>query len=96
MDHRLRELERRAASGDPHAAQALIFAQCRAYGHEWEEEQRLVLRFPIVYHRFKLHCKRCETKNDGLDADVAMAEKAAKRRHPPRKRRKRRGPKKNQ
>lgn len=92
MDTRLRELERRAATGDPRAQQQLIIARCRAYGHDWEEEQRLISRFPIIYRRFQLHCKRCQHPNHNLGADVRRAEEAAKKRH--RRRPRRRGPKK--
>jgi len=93
MDHRLRELERRAAQGDPHAQQALIYAQCRAYGHDWEREQHLISRFPIIYETFRRQCQRCQYINERLAVEVAKAKEAAARRRP--RRRRRRGPKKN-
>ena len=92
MDTRLRELERQAAAGDPRARERLIIARCRAYGHDWEEEQRLISTFPVIYHRFQLRCKRCEHPNHNLEADVRIAETAARKRH--RRRPRRRGPKK--
>jgi hypothetical protein len=59
MDHRLRQLERAAASGDLEAQQLLVRMQCRTFGHDWNTRNKVVSTFPIKYKKINENCKRC-------------------------------------
>ena len=67
MDHRLRQLERAAASGNPEAQQLLLSAQCRTFGHDWKTRDKVVSTFPIKYTKINEHCKRCGLVENGPD-----------------------------
>jgi len=67
MDSRLRKLQRQAAMGDVEAAQLLIFAQCRAFGHDWKTRDKIISTFPIKYKTINESCKRCGVVENAPD-----------------------------
>lgn len=75
MDHLLRRLERKIASGDasPMDIERFTKMQCVAFGHQWAEGWDNTVkstRGPVEYKGSYFHCTRCDPDADRRIYDV--------------------------